>query len=175
MNRSGFFICDRNEIEAQLITLQKTGVSDDGWSIYYSDPADQQWVLTHYHPEYQGGGIMVLKHLPVPDTATLITIAMTSGDKNDIDGASLELLQREQENKEDFRKDLISRLADLMETKPSDFDKERIRIIIRQSELFDSTNKRDIVGKHWQEIEADARYFQEVSIQAKSMLNKIGH
>jgi hypothetical protein len=52
----------------------------------------------------------------------------------------------------------------------TDFDKERLKTIIYKSELYDATNRRDIIGKHFTEIEADAKYYATISQQAKAIL-----
>ncbi|MBX9782894.1 MAG: hypothetical protein K2X48_06360, partial [Chitinophagaceae bacterium] len=55
----------------------------------------------------------------------------------------------------------------------SDFEKERLKIIIYESDLYDATNRRDIVGKHFTEIQNDADYFRTNAQKAKDILADI--
>jgi hypothetical protein len=166
-----FFICNQSEIESKLKTLSKKGTSAESWTDYYYDKnSNEEWLLTRYNSEYHGGGVSVLKILPEPSVEDLIDIAMTSLDKNDIIGASLELSEREKVNKDDFRSKLLDKLLQIDSTGLNDFEKERLKIIIYESDLYDATNRRNIVGKHFTEIEKDADYFRTISEKAKIIL-----
>lgn len=170
-----FFICNQDEVENKIKTLTKTGTSTDGWTQYYVDNnSNEEWHLTMYDSEYHGGGVPVLKRLPEPIIEELINIAMTSSDTNDIIGASLELSKRERYKKEDFRGRLLNRLLQVDTSNLSDFEKERLKIIIYESDLYDATNRRDIVGKHFREIQNDADYFRTNAQKAKTILTDIG-
>ena len=170
-----FFICNQDEVETKLKTLTKTGASTDGWTHYYADKnSNEEWHLTRYDSEYHGGGVPVLKRLPEPIIEELINIAMTSTDTNDIIGASLELSERERYKKEDFRGRLLNRLLQVDTSNLSHFEKERLKIIIYESDLYDATNRRDIVGKHFTEIQNDADYFRTNAQKAKNILVDIG-
>ncbi len=169
-----FFICNQDDVKSKLQTLIKTGTSDDGWTHYYIDKhSTEEWHLTYYNSEYHGGGVPVLKRLPQPTIEQLIEIAMTSSDKNNITGASLELSERERRNKEDFRNSLLKRLLQVETSMLSDFEKERLKIIVYESDLYDATNRRSIVGKHLTEIQSDADYYQAISQKAKAILSNI--
>jgi hypothetical protein len=115
-----------------------------------------------------------LKRLPEPSTEELIDIALTSSDRNDIIGASLELSERERYNKVDFREQLLNRLLKTDTSNLDEFEKERFRLVIYESDLYDPTNRRNIVGKHYSEIQMDADYYGTISEKAKKLLNRIG-
>jgi hypothetical protein len=169
-----FFICNLNEVESKLKTLTKTGTSDDGWIDYYVDSnTNETWLLTRYDSEYHGGGVPVLKRIPEPTIDELINIAITSADTNDIIGASLELSEREKYRKEDFRDKLLNRLLELDTSHLNDFEKERLKIIICESDLYDATNRRNLVGKHLAEIQKDADYYRTTAQRAKDILDYI--
>jgi hypothetical protein len=169
-----FFICNQNEVDLKLKKLTKTGTSDDGWTNFYIDEdKSEYWLLTQYNSEYHGGGVPVLKRLPEPTVDELIDIAMTSADTNNIIGASLELSEREKYNKEDFRHRLINRLLQVDTSDLPDFEKERLRIIIYESDLYDATNRRDTIGKHYTEIQKDADYFRLNAQIAKEILENV--
>lgn len=169
-----FFICGQDEISNKLTTLSKTGVSNDGWTTYFIDEVtEDKWLLTQFHAEYHGGGVSVLKRLPEPTIEDLINIAATSNNTNNIIGASIELSEREKENKDEFRNKLLQRLLQFDIPNLTDFDRERLKIIIYESTLYDATNRREIMGKHFSEIEIDAKYYQDVSQQTKIILLEI--
>src|SRR5450755_3813586 len=96
-----FFINNQDEIENKLKTFTKINTTDDGWTHFYKDEkTNEEWQLTRYHSEYQGGGIPVLKRLPEVTLQKLVEIAMTSRNRSDIIGASQELSEREKYQKE---------------------------------------------------------------------------
>ena len=170
-----FFICNQDEVEIKLKSLTKTGTSTDGWTHYYVDKSsNEEWHLTRYDSEYHGGGIPVLKRLPELTIEELIDIAIISKDTNDIIGASLELSEREKYKKEDFRGKLLNSLLQVDKSNLTDFEKERLKIIIYESDLYDATNRSDIVGKHFSEIQKDADYYRANAQRAKGILVDIG-
>ena len=169
-----FFICNQDEVEAKLKTLTKTGTSTDGWTYYYVDNNSKvEWHLTRYDSEYHEGGVAVLKRIPEASLEELIEIAMTSAETNEIIGASLELSEREKYKKEDFRAKLLNRLLQVDTSNLTDFEKERLKIIIYESDLYDATNRRNIVGKHFTEIDSEADYYRTAAHKAKSILENI--
>jgi hypothetical protein len=169
-----FFICNQHKVESTLKTLSKLKTSGDGCTHYYSDNnPTEEWVLIYYETEYFGKVISVLKKLPEPTIEQLIDIATSSTEINDILGASFELYERERKHKEDFRNSLLTRLLQFEIQNLSAFEKERIKIIIYESNLYDATNRRDIVGKYITEIKKDSEYYLEISKKAKSILLEI--
>lgn len=169
-----FFICNQDEVERKLKTLIMSGTSSDGLIHYYLEkPTNQEWHLIRYDSEYHGGVVPVLKRLPEPSIEQLINIAITSDDINDIIGASFELSEREKITKENFRDRLLSHLLLFDTNELSTFEKERIKLIIYESNLYDETNLKDIVGKNFSEIQNDANYYQAIATKAKNILSKI--
>ena len=169
-----YFICNQEKVTSKLQTLTLTDKSDSEWTENYIDnKSNEKWILVRYHSEYNGGGLPVLKRLPEPTTEELIDIALSSLDKNDIIGASLELADREKVKKEDFRDKLIKQLLAIPVSKLTGFERERLKIIIYESDLYDPTNRRNIIGKHFTEIESDAEYYRVVAQNAKGILIEI--
>ena len=169
-----YFICNQDDVNRKLQTLNKTGTSVEGWTDYYVDEnTNENWLLTRYNSEYHVGDIPVLKKLPEPTIDKLIDIAITSSDTNNIIGASLELCEREKYKLEDFRDKLLRRLSQLDTSNLSDFEAERLKIIIYESDLYDATNRRNILGKHFTEIQSDADYYKTIADKAKEILAKI--
>jgi len=169
-----YFIIGQEEIENKLKTFAKIKTTDDGWSHYYKDEtANEEWKLMRYHSEYHGGGFPILKRLPEVTFEKLIDIAMTSRNTSDIIGASQELLNREKYQKEYFRDELLSRLLVIDLNHLSDFEKERIKMVIRESGLLDQSNRREIVGKSLSEIREDANYYRVIAESANRILRNI--
>ena len=94
----------------------------------------------------------------------IIRIALTSQHFDEVDGASALLIDREYD-KIEFREKLLSEI----EKDSSKVDKERYEIIYNRAELYDITNKREILGKHYKEIEADAKHFTQVTERAEKL------
>jgi len=169
-----FYISEQDEVRSKLKTLCQVSISEDGWTHCYKDENNnEEWLLTSHNSEHHGGGYLILKKLPRPAIDEVINIALTSNNKNDIVGAIYDLLDRERENKENFRLKLIQRLKIYIAANPSSFDKERVKLIVHQCELLDNRNRREIMGKHYTEIEKDSEYFQIISNEAKSILTSI--
>lgn len=169
-----YFICNQTEIELKVKTLTKTGTSDCGWTDFYIDKSkNENWVLTRYENEYHGVGVTILKRLPDLSIDEIINIAITSTDINNIVGASIELSEREKYKNEDFRAKLIDRLSLVDISNTTEFEKERLKIIIYESKLYDATNRREIVGKNFVAIENDAQYFRRNAQEAKRILADI--
>jgi len=169
-----FFICNQDEIDRKVKTLTLIETNHDRWTEHYVDKTTgENWVLTRFNSEYQGGGIPVLKRLPERSVDQLIEIAVISSDINDIIGASRELSEREKCSREDFRHKLISQLLKVDISDLSLFERERLKYIIHCSGLHDPTNRRDIVGKYITEIQNDAAYYQAIAQKAEMILSSI--
>lgn len=169
-----FFICNQHKVDATLKMLSKLKTSGDGCTHYYSDNnSKEEWALTYFETEYADKVVPVLKKLPGPSIEHLIDIATTSPDINDILGASCELYERERKNKEDFRNSLLTRLLQFDIPNLNSFEKERVKIIIYESNLYDATNRRDVVGKNLSEIKKDSDYYSEISKKVKFILSEI--
>jgi hypothetical protein len=170
-----FFICNQDQVELKLKSLTKTGASKDGWTFYYrDDDTKEEWLLKSYESEFHAVCIRVLKRLPQPTMEELIDIALTSSDKSDIIGASFELSERERDNEEDFRQKLLTRLQELDTSNLSEFEKERLKLVIYESDLYNAMNRKKIVGKHFSEIQKDADHYRTIAEKAKKILVEIG-
>lgn len=168
-----FFICDPDRIQEKLHELENDGVSTDGWVHYYRDADNNRWRLTTYYYDKEEQ-VEVLQRLPAPSTTKLIEIALTAPGLPEIRGASVELLSREEYNDEPFREQLLDAIYTLDLENLSSFDRTRVQYIIYDSELFDGRNRRSILGKHHQEVKADAEFYRTCARNAISILIRIG-
>lgn len=170
-----FVICNHQLIQSKLKSLVKTGSSEDGYTDYYADSnTGENWLITQYESEYLDEVISVLQKLPGLAVGELVDIATTSMDINDIIGASRELLEKEQAGNKELRATLLERLLKINASILTDFEKQRLNIIIDETELCDATNRRPILGKHFTEIQKDASYYRTIAQKAKEILNSIG-
>ena len=166
-----YFICVEDNIKRKLSVLTKTTESEYDWESYYVDKNREEWLLTRYHSEYQGGGFPILKKLPRLSIEKLIEIVLHSSDVEDIKGASIELYERGKYEGEEKWELIVERLNQIRID--SIFEKERVKMIINETNLTDPLNRREIVGKHYTQIQKDAHYFQAISRTAKEILTKI--
>lgn len=171
---ANYYITNRILIDEKLATLNLISKSDEEWSACYVDPnTGENWELKQYHSEFQGGGFPVLKRLPLLSVNELIEVCLTSHNINDISGAAIDLYCRENENGEEFRAELIEKIRLIDASRLDRFEVERIKIIIRETSLSDSTNKKSILGKHWTEVKQDADFYRSIADKACKVLEAL--
>ena len=170
-----FFICGEEQVKTKVATLTHTGGSESPRRGLYLDKATNEvWELVHYCPPGEGGIISALKLLPDLTARELIDLAVTALNRSDIIGASYELSARERKKEcLDFRATLVDELMQLDRTRLDEFEKRRLRTIISKTGLSNPVNRRDVVGKHFTEIQQDADYFQLVAQKANDILNDV--
>jgi hypothetical protein len=169
-----FFICIPKNIQTKLRELRKVGSSENDFTDLFTDNTDQStWLLTRYETDFLEGGVDVLKRENELSISELIELAITSQFIEEVIGASLELYDREAQDGDIFREELVNRLALLDLTNLTDFDKKRIEIIIYESSIYDPLNRREIIGKSMAEIEEDASFYRRISGAAKTILKMI--
>lgn len=167
------FYTNPKVIDSKIKTLKEIGKSNDGWTVNYIDDLNKNWELNYYETEYRNAGIQVLKKVEEIFIENLILIALESQNTEDIIGASIELYFQEKVYKKDFRQKLSEKLNQINLKNISEFEKERLKIIIYETSLYDATNRREILGKKKEEIENDAKYYRQNSEIAKKILEKI--
>lgn len=169
---NSFFICDPDRIQDKLREFENDGVSSDGWVHYYKDAQNERWRLSTYYYDKEEQ-VEILQKLPGPNTAQLIEIALTARGLPDIRGASMELLAREEYNDEPFREQLLDGLYTLDLDDLSMFDRQRVQYVIYDSELFDGHNRKDTLGKHHQQVSAEAEFYRTCARKALAILIKL--
>ena len=160
-----YFIEDQKLVKQLLKSLTPLD-ENSGWQceLYVDKATGQKWekYLFELFDEDEDG--IGLRKYPYPSTEEIIRIALTSQHFDEVDGASALLIDREYD-KIEFREKLLSEI----EKDSSKVDKERYEIIYNRAELYDITNKREILGKHYKEIEADAKHFTQVTERAEKL------
>jgi len=166
-------ICDEEQINSKLKWLQAAGRSKDETDSFFIDPVTQEtWVLTSYESEMLDCDIQILMKAELSSN-DLINIALTSKDAKVIAVAAMTLKYKEEHEKSEFRHELINKLETINIGNLSKEEKRRLELIIYESNLYDGTNQRGIMGKHYTEIQNDASYYQEPANKAKKILELI--
>lgn len=150
-------------------TLTQTETIDGGWATKYVDNSTgHQWLK--YVVDERGFFVNLIFISPPPTTDQLIDIALNTKYTDEISAAATRLNIEEQSDKREYRQKLIDKLKTIDASKFDTVEKERIKTIILASQLTDRVNKREIVGKHFSEIESDAKFFNTVADTAESIL-----
>jgi hypothetical protein len=110
--------------------------------------------------------------LPAPSTEKLIDITISTIFEDEAVAAVLRLLDEEAIEKKDFRQSLIEKLEQAVEgtTIPA----ERVFKIIKFAQLTDPMNKREVLAKTAEQVQADATYFKGIADRADALLKQLG-
>lgn len=90
-------------------------------------------------------------------------LVITSHYDDEVFAAGRTLLENEETKQIDFRLALISRLEQL-------HDKSRRISIIEYTDLDSPLNRKDILGKSYDEILSDANYYRDIAARAKELM-----
>ena len=151
-------------------TLTQTNTLDGGWTTQYVDNSTgQQWLK--YVVDERGFFVNLIFSSPLPTTDELIQIAFNTKYFDEASAAATRLNIEEQTNKKEYRQKVIDKLNTVDISLLDKSEKERIKTIILASQLTDRVNKREIVGKHFTEIQADANFFNDVADSAENILH----
>lgn len=159
-----YFIADQSlmgEMEEQFTLL----FSDEtNWSKTYSDPVTgERWLSYMLDSFSHGGGTRVFGKLPLPETEKLIDLIVTSQYDDEIFAACRTLVVNEEINKTEFRLSLICRLEQLN-------NKSRRISIIEYTDLDSPLNRKSILGKSYDEIIADSKYYKDIADRSKKLM-----
>ena len=153
-------------------TLTKTETVDGGCATKYIDnTTGKQWLK--YVVDDRGFFENLMLISPEPTTDELIEIAFNSYYPDEVSAAATRLNLEEQFHKKEFRHKLIDRLKGIATSKLDTSEKERVKTIILASQLTDRVNKREVVGKHFSEIQNDANFFNATADSAQKILNSL--
>jgi hypothetical protein len=150
-------------------SLTQVETLDGGWITKYIDNSTgHQWLK--YVVDERGFFVNLIFISPLPTTDQLIEIAFNTEYDDEISAAATRLNIEEQSDKREYRQKLIDKLTTIDISKLAATEKERIKTIILASQLTDRVNKREIVGKHFSEIQVDANFFNWVADTAENIL-----
>lgn len=174
MKRSRRLFGDAKLIEEQLNQMQLKEEAAGGWAaVYQHKGTGAFWMKCYVTTATQGGGYLVLIRLPLPATTDLIEVALHTPHEDEAVAAILRLLDEEEIEKKDFRKQLVEKLEQLDLKNLTLGQKLRIQKIITLSALNDPANKREVLHKTARQVQQDADYFKEVANRAMRLLEQL--
>jgi hypothetical protein len=153
------------------LTLLET--SNYGWTEKYLDPSTGQHWLKYMVDRDTGRYFNLMILTPKPTTQEMIDIAFTSSDNDEVEGAVHRLYAEEEEEKIDFRPAFFERLKNIDLSQLNAEEKKNIKSIIYNGHLTDRTNKREVIGKHFSEIQKDVEFFNQVADKAEQILKQL--
>jgi hypothetical protein len=160
-------------VEDFVKTLTKTETLDEGWSEKYIDKATgQEWLKYTVDPD-RGYHFNLMLINPPMTTEDIICIMFSSSYMDEVSAAAYKLNLEEQYEHKEYRQKLIDKLKQIDLTAIDRQETERIQNIIQAGQLLNKVNRRNIVGKHYTEIESDAKFFVDIAEKAKGILNQI--
>ncbi|MEN9909536.1 MAG: hypothetical protein RLZZ540_2685 [Bacteroidota bacterium] len=157
-----------------LKKLIKVETLENGLSTKYLDnKTGQFWLKSQVNSEYHGGGNAILIQLPEPSTDDLIEIVLSSINEDEVIAACLRLCDNEQYHEIEYRQKLINKLNEIqLYNLPYD-EKQRLINIIEYSELDSEINRREVLNKHFDEVQKDTNYFRTIAQQADIILRRL--
>lgn len=156
-------IADTEKIEQLRECFKLVGKDDINWTAtYFDEETNSNWFYYRVDTHLQGGGYLIFARQPLPDTRELIRLSLLSKNDDEVFAACRTLVDNEEIKKIDFRADLINELENIS-------DRQRQKTIIKLTGLDNALNRREIVGKTFQQIEFDAKYFKDIADRANKV------
>ena len=153
-------------------SLTQVETLNGGWSTKYIDNlTGHQWLK--YVIDDRGFFVNLIFISPPPTTDQLIEIALNTKYVDEISAAATRLNFEERSDKKEYRQKLLDKLTTIGISKLDTTEKERIKIIILASLLTDRVNKRQIVGKHFSEIQTDSDFFNSVADRSEEHTSEL--
>lgn len=153
------------------LTLLET--SNYGWTENFLDPSTKNHWLKYMIDRVNGRYFNLMLLTPKPTTNEMIDIAFNSSDYDEVEGAAHRLFIDEEDEKIEFRQAVIERLKKIGILHLDTEEKKRIKTVILNGHLTDRTNKREIIGKQFSEIQNDVDFFNEVADKAEQILKQL--
>jgi hypothetical protein len=144
-----------------------------GWTEKYLDVKTGKHWLKYMIDRDNGRYYNLMLISPKPTTEEIIDIVFSSPDHDEVEGAAHRLFIDEEDEKIDFRPVVIERLSQIVISQLGTEEKGRIKTIILNCHLIDRTNKREVVGKHFSEIQKDVLFFNDLADKAEQILRQL--
>jgi hypothetical protein len=165
ITQARFFIAEPSLIKEMEETFSALSMEEDTLSkTYLNKVTGERWLSYTLDSSSHSGGTHVFGKLPLPGTDKLIDLAVTSQFEDEVFAASRTLVENEETKEIDFRLGLISRLEQMN-------NKSRQISIIEYTDLDSPLNRREIIGKSYDEVSADSKYFRDISDRAKKLMD----
>lgn len=169
-----YFVCNQSKIEEKIRGYLLIEEEEDA-SIYLDSKNSERWLKIYFFSEMDDKEYTVLENEDKIDIDSLVFIATNSTKREEIICACNELVRRENSFGSDFRESLINAIesrAHNLKREPTNREKESIKLIIYESDLYDSTNKKPILGKNYSVIQEDAKFYRGIAERAKSLISQ---
>lgn len=170
------FIVDIEMLEKKKNQLKEVSFDNESFTTNYLDENDgSEWKEYQVNSEYFEEGIPILVKLPEPGQKELIEMALSGESHEEIAAASIFLYCNERDKDLEFREELVSTLekyaTELKEKGENSMNnKNKLKIIIYESCLYDGANIKPVLGKHYSEVEKDFQFYQGIAARSKSIL-----
>lgn len=153
-------IADKEKIKRLRERLKLIDLDDINCkATYFDDETNSKWFYYRVDTYLQGGGYPIFANQPLPDTKELIKLSLLSENDDEVFAACRTLVDNEEIKKIDFRVPLINELE-------NNDDRQRQETVIKLTGLDNATNRREIIGKTFEQIELDAEYFKGIADRA---------
>jgi hypothetical protein len=150
--------------------IKKSHLIDDYGDIkIYQDESGYRWRYTILWSDMLEKDIELLETYPVTPVSDLIKLIPTISDLETIAAISMSIAQRNFDNDINNRELLIRVLEE--ELAPNSEKLDKVKLCIYESELFDATNRTEIIGKFTADIEKYAAVYQSIAKRAKAILD----
>jgi hypothetical protein len=156
-----------------LKKLTLVNSSNYGWTECYLDTATGHYWQKYMVDRDTGRYYNLMLLTPRPLTKEIIDIAFSSTDFDEVEGATHRLFIDEEDEKADFRPIVYERLKSIDLSRLTQDDSKRIKTIILNGHLTDRTNRREVIGKHYSEIQKDADLFKEIAEYSEMLLKQL--
>ena len=159
------FIEDQSEVRSKLQSFDLFQSETDQFEEIYIDPkTNQKWEKYDFEFEDQINYGIGLRYFPYCSIEETIEIALTSEFQDEVAGASALLWELDRQGLE-IRVPLLNSI----ELRKPEITKDRFETIYWRTEIYDKTNNRETIGKKFEEIEGDSKYYSETSERAKKL------
>lgn len=136
----------------------------------YQDKSGYKWRYAILWSAMLERKIELIETYPVINISDLIKRIPTINDPETIAAIAIVIAQRKFDDDVNNRLLLIRILEEALVSNPEKVDK--IKLCIYESELFDATNRAEIIGKSPADIAQDAAIYQSIAQRAKAILDK---
>ena len=166
-------IGDSKLIKDFILKIEEIEVRDGAWTTkYYDKETGKHWIK--YVVDDRSFTAHMLQINPPLSTVNLINIATNSNYEDEAIAAANRLYFEEQYLSKIYRDELLESLQQKVLTNLDIIEKHKIEKVIVAGQLLNSINRKEIIGKSYSEVSADAKYYKEIAGKATELLSQLG-
>ncbi|RYZ34736.1 MAG: hypothetical protein EOP49_34210 [Sphingobacteriales bacterium] len=129
----------------------------------YVNASGNSYLVSRFWSEMLDKAVTIMERLPQIELEQLIKLITSALAVQDIAALSNLITERWEGHQKRYRLQLIEHLEFMLKAGADTAAKEKIRMCVYESNLFDPTNREPIVGKSYQEIQADAACYRKMA------------